>query len=252
MNNNYNLLNHKLNEICEKGFIKMDSDKYINSGLLLERELGIETNDFSVADIDGVEIKAVNIFSKYPITLFSCTCDGPDFFELNRLVEKFGVKDYMFKDVKVLSTKLYANKFTEWGKYLKMKLLVDRHNKKIFILIANKNGKVIEKRAYWNFETINSLLHRKLNKLCVVYFQKATNNNHIYCNFFKYNFYSFAGFDSFLSELENGNIIVSLKYGVYRNGYKRGMPYNHGTSFSIKSNTLSNLFIKFTNFEQKK
>ena len=119
-------------------------------------------------------------------------------------------------------------------------------------MIANKNGKVIEKRAYWNFETISSLFHRKLNKLCIVYFQKITNNNYKYCNFRKYHFYRFAGFDYFLSELEKGNIIVSLKYGVYRSGYKRGTSYNHGTSFSVGKDSLSNLFIKFTNFKQKK
>lgn len=252
MKNNYTTLNQKLSIICEKGFIKMNSDKYVNAGLLLEQELGIDTNDFSVADVDGIEIKAVNVSSEYPITLFSCTCDGPDFFELNRLVERFGVRDYMFKNVKILYTKLYADKFTDWGKYLKMKLHVDRRNRKIFIMVANRNGKIIEKRAYWSFDTISSVLHRKLNELCVVYFRKAVNDNHNYCNFFKYEFFNLISFNSFLSELEKGNVIVSLKYGVYRKGYKCGTPYNHGTSFSINKKSLPNLFAQTTNFGQKK
>lgn len=244
VNKEFTILSNKLNKICNKGFIEMKTEKYTNSGLLLEQELGIQSNDFSVADIDGIEIKAVNVFTDYPITLFSCTCDGPDVFELNRLVERFGVRDYIYKDVKVLYVKLYANEFSNWGKYLKMKLHIDRLEKKIYIIVANRNGKVIEKRAYWNFDTINSLLERKLNKLCVVYFRRATQDQIKYCNFFKYTFFEYINFDSFLAELEIGNILVSLKYGVYRNGYKRGTSYNHGTSFSINANRLPHLFLK--------
>ena len=52
-------------------------------------------------------------------------------------------------------------------------------------------------------------------------------------------------FDSFLDLLENGDINVNIKYGVYKHGKKLGLSYNHGTAFTIKKNTLSALFEYF-------
>ena len=71
-------------------------------GLLLEEKLGLESNSFSVADINGIELKVLKKNSIYPITLFNCTCDGPDFFELNRLVNSYGARDYTYPDTKFI------------------------------------------------------------------------------------------------------------------------------------------------------
>lgn len=252
MKNKFRILNNKLNSIKGKGFIEMNSEKYTNAGLLLEKELGIEANDFSVADIDGIEIKALNTFTNTPITLFSCTCDGPDFFELNRLVERFGAKDYVFKDIKVLYTTISAKEFTSWGKYLKMKLHVDRKKRKIYIMVASVNEKIIEKRAFWNFDTLNDIMIRKLNYLCLVSFRTLIKNYTKYCHYFDFNYFRYTNFETFLSELEKGSISVNIKYGVYKYGKRAGKSYNHGTAFMINRDSLPVLFESLDIFEQKK
>ena len=211
-------------------------------GLSLEKELGISINDFSVPDINGIEIKTQKINSKYPMSLFNATCDGPDFYELNRLVSRFGACYSKYNNTKVLYIDLSAKEYSYWGRYLKMKLEIDYTKKKIFIVVANANGKLIEKRAYWNFSNLEESLNRKLKYLC--YIQNETyysKNKHQY-KLSDVHFCSLKNFDKFISLIESGDIVVNIKYGVYKSGVKKGKSYNHGTSFRIKKDAIFDLF----------
>lgn len=214
-------------------------------GMLLENQLGIDNNDFSFADIDGIELKTSDCLSKYPISLFSCGCDGPDFFELKRLVERFGVCDYDFPCAKVMYICLSNKEFSNWGKNLKMKLDIDWQKEKVFIIVANTNGKIIEKKSYWNFSTLENIMERKLKYMCYVLHKTSFYNKRKYCKFEKVIFLKNRGFIHFLRLLENGEIIVNIKYGVHKRGRKAGQAYNHGTAFILKKNALFYLFEHF-------
>lgn len=242
-------LREKLDHIISNDYIELTDNKFVNIGLLLEKLLGIEINSFSVADIDGIELKVAKINSVHPISLFCCTCDGPDFFELNRLVNKYGARDNVYKETKILYADLVCTKYTNWGKNLKMKLNIDYDKKKVYIIVAHRNGKIIEKRAYWNFSTLEQLLNRKLQFMCLSEYSIKYRCNTRFCKFEKYSFFKYLGFSYFLNMLERGHIHISIKYGIYKKGQKKGMSYNHGTSFIIKKNALSMLF---EHFEQKK
>ena len=200
-------------------------------------------NNFSVPDFNNsIELKLKKDRSITPITLFNATFDGKDLFELKRIRNKYGVKHKIFNDVKVLSISLNGKRFSNWGNYLKMKLCVDRYQKKVFLLIANANGKVIEKRAYWSFELLENVLKRKLNYLALVSSEyKLINSMHYFkCKSVK--FYKFKNFDSFISLIEEGKIIVCINSGVYKSGSKIGKPYDHGISFRISKFDLEELY----------
>lgn len=245
-----NILNLKkmLNSIKES-YIELPSNKFVNVGLLLEHLLGIEINSFSVADIGGIELKVSKQNSVYPITLFSCTCDGPDFFELKRFVNKYGVRDRIYKDTKILYAQLFCTEYTQWGKNLKMKLSIDYNTRKIYIVVAHANGKIIERRAFWNFSTLEGLIERKLRIMCLCNYSILYRNNIKFCKFNDYVFLKCLGINNFLYLIEKGFISVSIKYGIYKSGLKKGTSYNHGTSFIIKKNALDKLF---EHFKQKK
>lgn len=230
-------------------YIELPSNKFVNVGLLFEKLLGIENNSFSVADIDGIELKVSKNNSLHPITLFSCTCDGPDFFELNRFVNKYGACDTTYKETKILYINLSCSEYTKWGKNLKMKLNIDYNKKKIYIVVAHVNGKLIERRAYWNFSTLEKMLERKIQIMCLCNYSIIYRNSLKLCKFNDYLFYKYLGFDKFIFLLESGLVQVSIKYGIYKKGPKKGMSYNHGTSFFIKKDVLNMLF---ENFGQKK
>ena len=125
MENNILILKEKLENIKKLGGIKLPPDKFCNIGLLFESILGIDKNQLPIADIDGIELKVLKDNSKYPITLFNCSCDGPDFFELNSFVARYGAKDYIYNSTKILYIDLVSTNYTNWGKNLKMKLDID-------------------------------------------------------------------------------------------------------------------------------
>lgn len=244
-------LKKQLEKIRDSEAVELPLNSYVNVGLLLERKLGIPLNDFSVPDIDGIEIKVSRISSGLPITLFSCTCDGPDFFEIKRLAETYGTYDKQYKKAKVLFITLSAREFSSWGKKLKMKLHIDSARKKIFILVANANGKIIEKRAFWNFATLEDTLVRKLSYMCCCRYRIYYKNSKKICRFIEFDYLKYRGFNFFLQVLRTGLIQVNIKYGVHKFGNKKGSAYNHGTAFLIKNSALNDLFEHF-DFEQKK
>lgn len=237
-------LKNKIENSILNYYIKLPNNKFTNVGILFEKKLGLESNSFSVADINGIELKVLKKDSIFPITLFNCTCDGPNFFELNRLVNSFGVLDYTY-NTKILYIDLYCNKYSSWGKNLKMKLQIDYKKEMIYIIVAHSNGKIIEKRAYWNFSTLEQLLNRKLKVVCLCSYVIRYANNSRYCKFCNYEFIQFINFEKFLNSLENGYIFVGIKYGIYKRGPKEGKSYNHGTAFRIKKNALFEIFEHF-------
>ena len=60
-------LKKQINSIILNDYIELPDSKFINMGLLLEEKLGLESNSFSVADINGIELKVLKKNSIYPI-----------------------------------------------------------------------------------------------------------------------------------------------------------------------------------------
>lgn len=168
--------------------------------------------------------------------------DGPDFFELNRFVNRFGICDREYTNTKVLSISLSNKEYSMWGRYLKMKLVVDYNRKKIFILVTNVNGKIIEKKSYWNFDSIKEIVERKLNYLCFVQADIIYSKLVKYVHYDTMSFYKFKNFNTFLRLLNEGTITICIKCGVYKNGNKKGQRFDHGTAFLLQKDKLSELF----------
>ena len=242
MKENILTLRRKIDKIKTMGWIQVPRRGYGEVGLLFEGLLGVNNNDFSVPDFAGIEIKVQNRFSRFPLTLFSCTCDGPDFYEIKRIVKKYGIINRKYGDTKFLFISLSCTAFSNWGRYLKMKLYIDHKKQKLYILIAHANGKIIEKKSYWDFSTLKECLERKLKFLCYVVSDSILLNGK---KFVKYNeayFYGLKNFDIFISLLEKGYIVVNIKCGIYKRGPKEGQSYDHGTSFQISTEAISELF----------
>ena len=64
-----NLLN-KFSEIYKKKWIKSFSNSFGSIGLTFENELGKKADSLYFPDYEGIEIKCVSRFSKYPLYLF--------------------------------------------------------------------------------------------------------------------------------------------------------------------------------------
>ena len=213
-------------------------------GITFEKLLNIESNEFEVPDFNAViELKTKASFfkDKFPITLFSATCDGENLFELQRIREKHGVPVKEFNE-RVLFISLYGNKYSSIGKFKKGKLHVDYNDEKVYFLIENQYGKIIDSSAYWSFDLLHNKLYRKLKYLAFVDVDRKMVNKKLY---FKYNsltIYSLKDFKTFLNLLDNGYISINIKIGIYKFGPRVGQVHDHGTGFQILFSDLDNLF----------
>lgn len=241
-NKSYKELKEKLDDIIKKSIYPLKGKGSGECGMLLEKLLGIEANSFSVADIDGIELKVHSINSLHPITLFSCTFDGPNLFEIRRIVERYGMNVNGCNSCKILYVRVSAIKFFNWGRYLKFKLYLDDKTQKLFLIVAHSNGKIIEKKSYWEYSTLFSILERKLKQVCFVSIKTSYVGGVKFVEFIDYSFFKLKSFDHFIFGLKTGKIIINIKYGAYKYGERKGMPYDHGISFQINKEDINILF----------
>lgn len=67
----------KFKEIHKKGYIKGVNNSTNSVGLTFEKELGKKPDSSYLPDYNGIEIKCTTRFSRFPISLFSKSFDGP-------------------------------------------------------------------------------------------------------------------------------------------------------------------------------
>lgn len=247
---NFQELKRKIDIVKNKRWIRIPKKGYGEVGLKFEEELNLSNNDFSVPDFNGIEIKVKRITSNYPITMFSCTCDGPELFEMKRIVQKYGANSSSKQKSKVLFITLSCLKYSNWGNFLKMKLEVDRRDNRVYIVIAHSNGKIIERKAYWQLSTLDEIMKRKMHYLCFVTYDTIYSGKARYACFLDDNYLVYRDFDKFVELLESGDIVVNIKCGIYRDGTKAGKLHDHGTSFQIFKSALFELYEHF-DFDSK-
>ncbi len=240
-------LKTQFERISNKGWIESINKGKGSIGNTFEKELGLNRNDFEIPDFNGIEIKTKKNHTKYNnphISLFNATFDGKYLFEIKRLQETYGWPDRKLKESKVLYTSLYGKRLISVGMNWKMKLEVNYQEEKVFLLIYDKNKKLIEKECYWSFELLEEKLLRKLKYLAVINADNKFIKNKEYFYYKSMTIYTLKNFNKFLELLDKGYIRVNIKVGTYHSGKKLGKIYDHGTSFEIKQIYLEKLFDK--------
>ena len=96
----------EFHRIKDKGWIKSISKSTGSIGITFENELNRKQNSSILPDYYDIEIKCYSKYTIYPITLFSTSFDGPNQFELRRIVEKYGYVDKIYKDKKIIAAYL--------------------------------------------------------------------------------------------------------------------------------------------------
>lgn len=224
------------------GWIKQDMTSRINFGCTLEKLMDIKSGNFEIPDYNGIEIKTKKIFSKSYLKLFNSSPDGRGLFEIKRLKEKYGYPDSILKNMKVLNISVCANNYLKIGMNYLFKLMVDRENKKLYLNIFDKNGKLIDNETFWSFELLEEKLIRKLQLLAVIDVLTQKNNNIEYYKYIEINFYKLKDFESFIYLIEKGYIRITFKVSVFRTGKRLGQTHDHGTGFEIKEEDLQKLY----------
>ena len=238
----------KLYERIEK-IIKLDKWYKIkypvpnSAGVLLEKLLGIEKNNFPIPDYDNFEIKTKFHDSSCGMSLFHAVPDSY-LFEIKRIYETYGYPSIIDPKNKVFLSSFYCTKITPLGMNVAAKLFIDWKAKKIVLKFYNFQTNTIDDKVSWSFDYLKNRINLKIHDLCLIDVLKKYKKNEMYCKFNEYHLYKYKNFNSFLKSLEYGHICIKFCINTFKSGNKIGKMHDHGTSFDIMTDKIDDIFIK--------
>ncbi len=244
MNQSIYNLKRKFNYIKKLNYVKAVNNYNSGIGLTLEKLLGKEADNFSIADYDGIELKTKLEYSKKPINLFKLTPEGKDFFEIKRIYNNYGYYRSFDKEFKVFNGSVTSKIINKIGLYYYFTLNVNYKDKKIELIVYDFSGKIIDKDTYWTFEKLENALNRKLNYLAIIKVWDTEKNKQKYYKYYKITFYKLISFENFLKLVEAGKIYIVFSIDIFKSKKRYGQIHDHGTSFSIFEKDLEGLFVK--------
>lgn len=228
--------------IKRMGWVKSIRNDWGGIGRTFEHLLGSNENNFEIPDYNGIEIKTKRAYSSSNITLFSCAPEVPHYHEIERLRNLYGYPDSIDKNYKILNTSVCCNEISKVGLYFYFKLKIDKHKKKIFLLIFDSYKNLIEDKVYWDFDTLYEKLYRKLEYMALAKALVKRKNKEEFFKFYKLTIYKLKSFDTFINCINNGEIKISFRIGIYKSGKYKGKIYDHGTSFNISETNLTKIY----------
>lgn len=237
---NFKILKQKFEEIKEMGWIKSCRKGNTGIGYTFEKLLGKEEDTLCLPDYNGIEIKTHRKNSKSYVTLFNYNPIGESSYELKRILKSYGYRHSKNRNIKLLNSNIYCNYIKDVGVNYKFSLCVDDAKKRIYLLVFDRLGLFVEKKAYWTFETIKDKLYNKLQYLAYVEADSKFINGIEYFRYNKISFYKLKDFETFIDLVKKAKIKISfLISGIFGDD---DIINSHGTSFSIKADNLNLLF----------
>lgn len=251
MDKNIESLIKAFKDISYKGWIESISKSTGSIGLTFEKELKKKPDNRWLPDYKGIEIKCTKKLCSYPIGLFSLTFDGPTKHETQRIIEKYGHYDKIYKNEKVLCININNYKPTIINKKYIFKLDIDLKDKKIYLCVYDLLNNLVEKESYINIKTIYVHAITKLRSMAIIYGKSKIENG---IKYFKYNeisIYRLGSMEKFILALKNGIIAAQLTVNVGKSGTKKGKIRNKNLTFLLKKNCINKVFDKVYEYNTK-
>ncbi len=243
-----NLIN-EFKKITVQKWIKGINQGTNSGGMTFESLIRKKPDSIFFPDYKGIEVKCTQRFSRFPISLFSITFDGPRLFELNYILQKYGKKDYEFGTAKTICENLkVGEKVLVEKKYL-FSLDLSEKDEKLYLKIYNLKNELIDKPSYILFSSLSSRLSLILNKMAIVWASKKKESNQLYFRYYKITLYKLISFEKFLNLLKNNEIVVTIMCRVSRSGKEKGKQRNKGLIFKIDKDNINKLFEKYYEYD---
>lgn len=225
-------LQKKLDDTSKKGWIR----SYVRSDkdAIFEIESVIEKISHSYTVITNYKEK------NYYKTLFVINPTGPTGNDSSRLRKTYGKS---ISDVnKSLRLPISCKNKTLFNDSYYFTLICDKKNKKLFIKITDLNGKQIEKKVYWDFDVLESMLYKKIKNIVLIDYERKFIDIDEYFRIKLLKVYDNVSFNKFIKEVEKGNVRVYMKVGIFASGNNIGKTHDHGATFQISDTCYKNLF----------
>lgn len=231
-----NELIEKIKEIQESGEngwheSKRNGDTGI--GKTFEDLLEKEEDNICEADFHDIEIKTRRRLSNSLLTLFTKSPTTPR--GINTTIRKsYGYGNPQQLHVTVSCTKPTYN--TPSQHFFQIK--IDYQNRHFQLFIFNQNNEMIDKRAIWSFSSIEKVLERKMKTTIIVSADEKKEKGKTYFKYRKVEVMTGLTLEGFLKAIENDDILIDIRLGVYQTGKRKGYTHDHGTVFRIQAKNL--------------
>ena len=231
------------NDVKKLGELQSNRTGNTGIGKTLEDVMNVKENNINAPDLHGFEIKAQRKASSSYVTLFIKSPKPPKV--NNKLRLNYGSNDKIFKDIKVLHTSIFANKWNSHIGGYSYCLKLDDNKKKLFLLVKKtSNSNMVEDNIYWDYSTLDNIIKNKCQNLAFVQAKSIKKNDKEYFKFVSCKLYSGLTLEKFLDFCNNNYIMFDIRIGAYKNKKKNtyGKLHDHGSGFRIKKDKLVNFY----------
>ena len=235
-------LYEKFKKVKEMGWVLERRRGFIGIGYTFESLIGKDEDGFPIADYHGIEIKTMNSHTKWGLHLFTLTPDGDYLFPIKRILGQLGCPSKDDKTKKTFYKCVNGKEFSDILFGRKAKLVVNREDEKIDLLVIDHLGKIMDIGVSWSFDWLEERINLKLRYLALVRASSRIIDGKGYFYYYKINFYQYKGFETFISLIEQGIISVTFNIGYYKSGRRMGEIHDGGTYFSIDVNKINLLY----------
>ncbi len=239
--NNIKLYN-EFKKIKNLGWVESKRNGPTGVGYTFETLLNKKEDNISAPDYRGIELKTIRLFSKQKIHLFNAIPNGDISYPTKRIVEKIGYPDKQNPEYKVFNMTFSTMEYTNIGYYKKGIIRIDEKNKKVRFIVKNTKDEILDLKISWSYDYLKEKIENKLNKLAIIYVYNKEENNKEYFYYRSIHFYRFNDFKKFIDLLKTGDIKITFKISVNREGEKKGLIKDRGTDFSIEKDKIELLF----------
>lgn len=237
-----------LKEFAElaKRFQKIEKAGWIqaanfNSGLFLEKLLGLGVNDFFIPDFGNVEIKTHKKGSCSRINLFTVVPDS-GFCESKRLASLYGYPDKDFKNINILAASFNAKSNNIIACKYFFRLVVNRKAKKIYIVIYDLFFRILDDKTFWTFELLEERINIKLKFLAICCNESIFFRGKKYFRYSNFEFFQIKNFNTFINLVESGVIWGNIRVSVFKGNYRYKQLHDHGCGFTIDFKDITKLY----------
>ncbi|PMM66930.1 MvaI/BcnI family restriction endonuclease [Vibrio splendidus] len=212
-------------------------------GKTYEDLLGVAENNLKEPDLHGFEVKSQRAYTGSYVTIFTKSPTMPK--GANAILRNnYGSFDEKYPDLKVLHTSIFADKFNTHKSGYRFTLSIDNYERKIYLIVADKDEKTIDNSTYWTFDALEQAIVAKITRLA--YVSAETRRNAMGQEEFWFNkahiFSGLKPFHTFLELLMEGVIMFDIRIGAYKTGPNRGRHHDHGSGFRIKKQDMKRLY----------
>ena len=237
-----NKIKSEFERIKNIGYVKCNRQKNRDGGIgnTFEDYLGVDENNLKDPDFEGFEVKTKRDLNKSYVSLFTKSPSSPK--GANKLLkEKYGeVRKPEFPDLKILYASVFSGKWSNVYEKHKMTIVVNHKDERLYLHILDQNNDLY-KDVFWTFEDLEKGIS-KLKKLFLVFAESKIEDELIFYHYNSGIVYLDLDFNSFLNEIEKGNIQFDIRIGVYKSEKKYGQPHDHGSGFRIKKEDIAKLY----------